>query len=1595
MKSRRSIFLLLLSLGLVISATVPFKGLQWKSLAQSTGLTVGRNVNIVSGVTLPGGDPTLNRQNEVMIAASTRNPFKLLAVCNDYRGLDTDLLHTQDAPPGQEIESIAKDAWGGVFQSHNGGASWSGTLLPGYFHYETTPSGRPGSPLYNRFSAVADLYAVASTNGLFHVSGIAFNRENRNGNVVFNARYLDYNDQENADTIKYLDTKIVWEANQDQFIDKSVCAVQLPSGTAHTIDIDGNGQIIPVSNVYLAYTVFTGDENDGTLEGQIWFQRSLDSGETWEDPIVLSSGHLDQGASIAVDPRANGHICVSWRRFENGTDGDAILAAASTNAGADFNPAVEVISFPPDPNAQAFFDQPTQGDGNITSFRANTYPFGTMDGNGNTYLVWSQRESGPEPWARIMIATAGNDFGWSAPMQVFKKSPDGHQFWPVLSFSSDMLMLAWSDQRFDRGMGDCAPDHNYFIEDSLNDGCLHAIDTRVAYAKPSLSPVFSDSVQVSRYPFKVDLDTMTAKQLQDNWVNLRIYNQGWWSFMGDYMGLTASQTFIPKANGWVYNSGPNPGTIFHVAWTDMRDVNISGDFLNFTPPDGVSQDVPCIPSGVGVRNQNIYTAPISTTGIVVGSPANTKPLDIRRAFVVIVRNTTENPKNGIRLEIDSSGPEAKFWKAGQVIDADLAIDIPPYSTVANTVMVEPHSNPHIQVTINVIENGAIVGQTVLNPDKTNPTIQDPEDNPTEPIRVTEIHTPSFVNYWTYEDIDPDLLAFGVDDYGNVDPNSVNPDYVTPHVINPHVINPHVINPHVINPHVINTPPDDSDNVEEAIFEVTNFGNTTSSYSLRTFPLNIPEEVFKDLTFQILVAKVHTTPGAIGCDLAEQEHHELVANVTTPHVINTSQSAGILDANNMEPIDSDFYLNPDEKAYIIYRVYAQPGVDFDITSIFPNLIADVSNGNDGSLPPNAILITTPSLPDGVEGVAYPPDPVILDANGLSEGDINWEFVDPPDPDDPPDWLQISPEGELLPVSGVTPTVGMYNVSVRVSNTVNGQVTQFATRTFSIRIVAAMAVDGEISLPEGYIGWPYNGSIPIVGGIEPYFWETTEGELPPGLTLGEGITGTPEKDPDVTSYPETYTFTITITDSTNPSQSIRLEDQNITIAGVKKFGGEGDQEATSVVFGDDGYIYVTGYTTAHDPEAARSDKDFYTAKFTSGGVLVWEQTYDGPAHGDDAVAALAVMTAGNSPGVYVTGYSDGDGSLKDYATIRYSLDNGNPLWAEGQVNIEGVVRYNGPGNADDIPVAIIAKGGQVCVTGSSVSENTGPDFYTVIYDAVNGNVAEEARYDGPSHLGDFPEAMILDSADIYITGWLHRGNKDQHADFVTVKYDRYLNQEWDNTWDSRRNGIDESYSVDVDSSGNAVITGKSQEDLGEDFDYLTVKYNLSGKKMLWDAREDQTFGDDIAIGVAVDESDNIYVVGYSEGANNETDFYIIGYDRNGNRLSDHSHRIEEPGEDVVIAMTTGVDASGHFCIYLTGYSTNGGNTDVLTVKYDTVDKVIKTDRCDISDYEQGSSIVLDNDGNVYVAGYAVTAQGDKDFFILKYGPALGAVVWKIVK
>ena len=232
MSIRRLVICFSLALMAVVLIGIPFRSqLSSQGTIQTPTVLAGRNVNMVSGTTLPGGDPWLQRQNEPSIAVSSRNPLHLLAGANDYRTVD--MPSSEGELPGKNPVAMVGDAWLGVFMSYDGGESWTSTMLPGY-----PQDSNPNNPLKG-FRAAADPVVRSGPNGIFYYSGIAFNRSTPSMGVIFVARFIDNNNTEGGNSIQYLDTKIIATGTATKFLDKPWIAVDQPRVPMTNITVAG------------------------------------------------------------------------------------------------------------------------------------------------------------------------------------------------------------------------------------------------------------------------------------------------------------------------------------------------------------------------------------------------------------------------------------------------------------------------------------------------------------------------------------------------------------------------------------------------------------------------------------------------------------------------------------------------------------------------------------------------------------------------------------------------------------------------------------------------------------------------------------------------------------------------------------------------------------------------------------------------------------------------------------------------------------------------------------------------------------------------------------------------------------------------------------------------------------------------------------------------------------------------------------------------------------------------------------------------------------------------------------------------------------
>ena len=363
-------------------------------------------------------------------------------------------------------------------------------------------------------------------------------------------------------------------------------------------------------------------------------------------------------------------------------------------------------------------------------------------------------------------------------------------------------------------------------------------------------------------------------------------------------------------------------------------------------------------------------------------------------------------------------------------------------------------------------------------------------------------------------------------------------------------------------------------------------------------------------------------------------------------------------------------------------------------------------------------------------------------------------------------------------------------------------------------------------------------------------------------------------------------------------------------------------------------------------------------------------------------------------YTTGYTVNPDTSEDFFTALYSY-NPNPNGAPFVT--EKIIPFNGPGV--DIPSDIAFLDGVVYVTGTSEGANSGPDIYTMAYD-FNRPPGEElvwsTRYDGPSHLGDGANDILVDGEFVYVAGFVHRGNKRAHADYVVIKMNRGNGGiVWAETYDSRRNGEDFATAVAVDSVDNVYITGKSQESSTKaitTFDFFTVKYNSEGS-LQWSARENGPLGpnagDEEPTAIFVDDSGSVYVTGKAEGGPSGIDYFTAKYDSAGDSVWRNVYNGTGNGSDI----PTGL-AVFEGDVFVTGRSTGTNGFDYATIKYNSSGTLIDLSGDPaIPDFalrydsgignDEAVGVHVDSNG-IYVAGSIKlgTSENEADFLVVMY-------------
>ncbi|MEO5675119.1 MAG: SBBP repeat-containing protein [Chitinophagales bacterium] len=420
------------------------------------------------------------------------------------------------------------------------------------------------------------------------------------------------------------------------------------------------------------------------------------------------------------------------------------------------------------------------------------------------------------------------------------------------------------------------------------------------------------------------------------------------------------------------------------------------------------------------------------------------------------------------------------------------------------------------------------------------------------------------------------------------------------------------------------------------------------------------------------------------------------------------------------------------------------------------------------------------------------------------------------------------------------------------------------------------------------------------------------------------------------------------------------------------GNGPDEVLAIIVDASQNVYTTGFGKSADV-----GNDFLTIKLNSTGTILWSKFYNNDqANGYDQANSIALDGDGN---VIVTGQSDEDETAftnDDYLTIKYSND-GSELWT---------ARYNGLGNETDRAVKTVTdNSNNIYITGRSFNGND-DDYVTIKYDA--GGTEQWHEYGDRTH-NDRAQAMAIDANNnIYVTGWSSNGT---NHDYYTIKYNSSGAQQWAKVYDFVDD--DEVTAITVDASGLVYITGQSDGDATPfvNYNYLTIKYNVSGAQQWASSYEGTGGNDDIPTSISVSGS-NIFVTGFSDADATPVvayDIATVEYSSSGSQVWAQEYAGSGGYDDVGNSMT--VDGDGN--VFIAGYEEdNNIQRNALVVKYDNTGSQLFANSFngtgDNSDNVR--DIKMDAQGNIYLAGYSVRRVENRDFFSIKL-TAQGDTLW----
>jgi len=331
--------------------------------------------------------------------------------------------------------------------------------------------------------------------------------------------------------------------------------------------------------------------------------------------------------------------------------------------------------------------------------------------------------------------------------------------------------------------------------------------------------------------------------------------------------------------------------------------------------------------------------------------------------------------------------------------------------------------------------------------------------------------------------------------------------------------------------------------------------------------------------------------------------------------------------------------------------------------------------------------------------------------------------------------------------------------------------------------------------------------------------------------------------------------------------------------------------------------------------------------------------------------------------------------------------------------GWVRQFGTSGSDGAQGVAVDSSGNVYVAGGTNGALPGQtnsgidDAFVRKYDSSGSELW--TKQFGASAYDSALDAAVDGPGNVYVAGYAYgalpgQTSSDYYYDAFVRKYDSSGSELWTRQFGT--SGGDVAQGVAVDSSGNIYVAGDTDNALpgqNTNINAFVRKYNGSGNEV-WTRQFGTAEAYDSALGVVVDGSGNVYAAGTVWGALpgqtylGSGDAFVRKYDGSGNEIWTRQFGSSDSDEARAVA----VDASGN--VYVAGWMSGAA----FVRKYDGSGNELWTRQFGTSYYPGASGVAVDSSGNVYVAGdtdNALPGQSTNiNAFLRKYDSS-GSELW----